>query len=151
MSIKSILSGLGAVALTAATPAAFSIWTAQIVPVNNSGIEGTAKVESVGKDSTRATISISGAKAGSQLTWQIQSGACGGKGLVVGGTTAYPLLKPGSDGKATATATLPVPPPTSGSVVAQSEMKPVACGELQPSDAEYAPTPKPDTMPKPSP
>lgn len=137
--------GLGSlVALSLAAP---TNWTATLKASDNSQVAGTATVETVGTDSTRATVKVTGAKAGSELAWHIHTGACGAKGEIVGPATAYPGIKVGPDGNADGTAVLPIAAPTSGEfavTVHQSttDMTPVACGALTPDTS----MPKPMEM-----
>lgn len=65
------------------------------------GITGTT-VAHVTDDLTHAIINISGAPSGGTHPWHIHEGQCGDNGPIVGPASAYPPLRPGSDGRATA-------------------------------------------------
>jgi len=138
MAVRAIILGLTFGAAVAAPR-----WVANLEPKNSSRITGTATVEAVGTDSSRATVQVSGASAGSQLAWAIQSGVCGSKGQVFGTASAYPTLTAGPDGKATGSVTLPSAPPASGEysvtvLKSKTDMTPAACGTLK-ADTGYAP------------
>jgi hypothetical protein len=152
MAARAIILGLAFGAAVAAPR-----WVANLEPKNASKIAGTASVEAVGTDSTRATVQVWGATANSQLAWQIQSGSCGGKGQVFGNASAYPALTVAPDGKATGTVTLAGAAPVSGDysvtvLKSKTDLTPAACGALKAdTQAGYAPkdntmTPKDSTM-----
>jgi hypothetical protein len=130
MAVRAITLGLAA--LTLAAP----MWRATLEPKDGSKLSGTVTVEAVGPDSSRATVEISGAKAGSAMPWHIHNGACGAAGAVVGAAAAYPVLQVGKDGSAKGTVTLAVATPVSGvySVnvhASTTNMTPIACGSLK--------------------
>src|SRR5579872_689427 len=89
-------------------------------------------------DATMATVSISNAPPKGVHPWHLYRGQCGEEGTPVGTGNTYPLLKVGSDGKATVSTTLPFALPSSGSyyvVVNASETNMgtvLACGNLAP-------------------
>lgn len=82
-------------------------WEASLASVNNSGVRGSAGVQSVGVGSG-VRISIEGATVGGQHPWHVHVGRCGSNGAVVGSGSAYPVLQVGSDGRASANATINV-------------------------------------------
>jgi hypothetical protein len=82
-------------------------WEASLSAVNNSGVRGSAGVQSAGVGSG-ARISIEGATLGGQHPWHVHVGRCGSGGAVVGSANAYPVLQVGSDGRASATASIGV-------------------------------------------
>lgn len=130
MAVRAITLGL--VALTAAAP----MWRATLEPKDGSKVSGTASVEAVGSDSSRVSVQISGAKAGSTLPWHIHNGLCGAKGTIYGDAAAYPALKAGTDGSASGSVTLPGAPPSAGEYSVSvhrsaTDMTPIACGSLK--------------------
>lgn len=145
MITRATILGLGSlVALSLAAP---TNWKATLKATDNSQVAGTATVETVGTDSTRATVKVTGAKAGSELAWHIHTGACGAQGEIVGPPAAYTSIKVGPDGNATGNAVLPSAPPTTGEYAvtvhaSTTDMKPVACGALTPDTS----MPKPMEM-----
>lgn len=145
MITRATILGLGSlVALSLAAP---TNWKATLKATDNSQVAGTATVEAIGADSTRATVKVTGAKAGSELAWHIHTGACGAQGSIVGPPTAYPGIKVGPDGNAAGTAVLPIASPTMGEFAvtvhaSTTDMKPVACGALTPDTS----MPKPMEM-----
>jgi hypothetical protein len=148
MAVRSfpLLAGL---VLTA--PALTATWTAVLAPTAGSKVSGSAVVETLGADSARATIRLSGAMPGSEIPWHIHSGACGAKGQILGNASGYPALKARQDGSANGTVTLPVAMPVSGEFTvtvhkSKTDMAPAACGTLKPQAA--APMPK-DTTTRP--
>jgi hypothetical protein len=127
-----LLAGLvfGAPALTAT-------WTAVLAPTAGSKLSGSAVVETLGPDSTRATIRLSGAMPGSEIPWHIHSGGCGAKGQILGSASSYAALKARQDGSANGTVTLPVAMPASGEFAvmvhkSKTDMASAACGTLKP-------------------
>lgn len=148
MITRATILGLGSlVALSLAAP---TNWKATLKATDNSPVAGTATVGPVGSDSTRATVKVTGAKAGSELPWHMHTGACGAKGAIVGPPTAYPAIKVGPDGNGDGTAILPIAAPTSGEFsvnvhASTTDMKPVACGALTPDTSMPKPMEK-DSM-----
>lgn len=145
MITRATLLGLGS--LAALSLAAPTNWKATLKATDNSLVAGTATVEAVGADSTRATVKVTGAKAGSELAWHIHTGACGAQGKIVGPPAAYTSIKVGPDGNAKGTAVLPSAPPTTGEYAvtvhaSTTDMTPVACGALTPDTS----MPKPMEM-----
>ncbi|HEU0052203.1 MAG TPA: hypothetical protein VFQ39_03455 [Longimicrobium sp.] len=79
-------------------------WRSAVLPVEGSGVSGSATVDRV-DGGTRAGVTINGTPGG-VLPWHIHEGRCGTEGRIVGPATAYPLLHVGDDGHATAMAHL---------------------------------------------
>lgn len=136
--------------LTVLAVAAVTRWSATLEPKADSKISGKATVEAVGTDSSRASIQISGGKAGSEYPWHIHNGACGAgaPGAIVGNPTAYPVLTAGPDGNASASVVLPGAPMTSGdySVTvhrSKTDKTPASCGTLKSEPEAPAPMPMP--------
>jgi hypothetical protein len=188
MSRKLTLCAGAGFLMAMAAPLATS-WTANLAPVGGSNVSGTATVDvsDVGaptmtkpdtakvpgdtskassqysapsaEASARASISISGAKAG-EYPWHVHSGRCGTEGPPVGAESAYPLIKVQPDGKGTAQTTVAFKPAagTDYSVnvhKSKTDKAVISCGNLQaagqPSDSMRMPMPAPrDTnAPKP--
>jgi hypothetical protein len=53
---------------------------------------------------TAVAINLAGGQAGGTHPWHIHEGTCASGGPIVGDADAYPMLRPGSAGTATATA-----------------------------------------------
>jgi hypothetical protein len=89
-----------------------------------------------------ATVSISNAPPGGDHPWHLHQGRCGDNGEIVGPASAYPMLSVGSDGHASAKATLPITTPTSGNYYVSVEASPttpqtiLACGNLAPPSSK---------------
>ena len=81
-------------------------WAATLTSVNNSGVQGTARLQSAVVGSG-VNISISGATPGAIHPWHVHSGSCANSGATVGPPDNYPLLTVGTSGGASATATIP--------------------------------------------
>ena len=85
---------------------------------------------------TLAHVDISNAVPGARHPWHVHRGQCGTDQGIFGPADAYKPLKVESDGKASATATLPVPPAKTGDYfvnvhASAANMKTiVACGNL---------------------
>ena len=99
--------------------------SASMAPANKSG-------------NTTVSLDLANATPGGLHPWQLHRGQCGTDDGVVGSAAAYPSAKVGKDGRATASATLPVVTPTAGSyfVIVQASAAnnsmTVACGNLAP-------------------
>lgn len=123
--------------LAAAGVGALKVWTADIDPKGASGVDGTARVESVGADSILATVNLTDAKAHATHTWAIHSGKCSAIGAMHGMQSAYPTIMADSNGKGMATGRLHM---TMGSgdhsvVVHGATAGSVdACGDLKPAE-----------------
>lgn len=145
MGIRLVTLILAAAALSSAHK-----WTAILQPSGDSILTGTAVVEEVSADSLAAEIQLSGAKPGSEIAWHIHLGTCADKGMILGAEGAYPLLKVGTDGRATGGVTV------AGSLPEQGEysisvhkssggMNSIACGSLKSTGGaapDSGPTPK---------
>src|SRR5262245_11587307 len=111
-------------------------WTAILQPSGDSAMNGSAVVEAVSPDSTRASIQLAGARPGTALAWQVQAGGCDANdGAVLGAAADYPLLKVGPDGKTSGAVTLTAGLPSSGafSVLVRNrnhQAGGTACGKL---------------------
>jgi hypothetical protein len=87
---------------------------------------------------TQAHVDISNAVPGAKHPWHVHRGHCGSDQGIFGPADAYKPLKVESNGKASATAVLPVPTPKTGEYfvnvhASTSNMKTiVACGNLAP-------------------
>jgi hypothetical protein len=87
---------------------------------------------------TEVSISLTNAAPGGIHPWAVHIGSCGNDQGVFGTPDAYQPLKVGSDGKATATTTMPVATPQDGSYfviayAAPSNMSTTfACGNMAP-------------------
>lgn len=82
-------------------------WKATLSGQSGSTVGGTVEARSSSAGTT-ATIRLQGASSGSRHPWHIHKGSCGSNGPIVGPASAYPVLMVGSDGRATATATIAV-------------------------------------------
>lgn len=111
-----------------------SRWRAILEPVGGAKVSGGVTVEARGTDSTKFTVAIRGAPAGTTLSWHMHSGKCTAPGGPVGAPTSYPALRAGPGGTAEAAVTIPVAPPASGDFVILIHLSsgtPVACGALK--------------------
>jgi hypothetical protein len=87
---------------------------------------------------TTVSLDLANATPGGLHPWQLHRGQCGSDDGVVGSVAAYPAAKVGNDGRATASANLPLSTPTAGSyfVIVQASAAnnamTVACGNLAP-------------------
>jgi len=92
-------------------------WTATLEPVNGSAVRGFATVQTRSPISTDtlaygADVTVSSAQPGKTLTWRVQNGSCDRPGAVVGNKIDYPVMNPGPDGRANASAKLSASPDT---------------------------------------
>ncbi len=105
-------------------------------------LHGTASLAASGQNKSVATVTITNAAPKGVHPWHVYEGQCGDNGAVVGTATAYPPLNVDNDGRATASATLPLALPTSGSYyvavnASAANMQTVlACGNLAPPNAQ---------------
>jgi hypothetical protein len=105
-------------------------------------VDGNASLAASGVSTSLVTVSITNAAPNGAHPWHLYLGQCGdASATVVGAGTTYPPLKVDKYGKATATATLPMALPTSGSYfvavnASEANMQTVvACGNLAPPNA----------------
>lgn len=93
---------------------------------------------------SRAQVDIANAVPGGDHPWHVHQGQCGSNGPIVGPATSYRSLEVNGDGKATATADLPVAMPMSGQYYinvhasASNMTTIIACGNLAPPMAGAA-------------
>jgi CHRD domain-containing protein len=93
---------------------------------------------------SRAQVDIANAVPGGDHPWHVHQGQCGSNGPIVGPATSYRSLEVNGDGKATATADLPVAMPMSGQYYinvhasASNMATIIACGNLAPPMAGAA-------------
>lgn len=76
-----------------------------------SGVRGSAQANS-SSSSTAISVSFAGTPMAGMThvhPWHIHEGRCGSGGAIVGDPSAYPALRPGTDGAGTASATVMVP------------------------------------------
>ena len=116
-----ILAVIGIVALTACTARvepdgdvdvdpvtdAMGDWDANLSPRANSGVSGSAAARSTLVNSG-ASVRIWGAQSGARHPWHVHTGTCASGGPILGAASAYPVLAVGSNGGATASASLDV-------------------------------------------
>ena len=102
-------------------------------------MNGSASMAPANKrGNTTVSLDLANATPGGLHPWQLHRGQCGTDDGVVGSAAAYPAAKVGRDGRATATANLPLDTPTAGSyfVIVQASAAnnamTVACGNLAP-------------------
>src|SRR5579862_2155835 len=104
-------------------------------------LHGTATLVATGPNKSVATVSITNAAPQGVHPWHVFQGQCGDSGVVVGTASAYPLLNVDNDGRASASAMLPLELPTSGAYYvvvnasAANMQTVVACGNLAPPNA----------------
>jgi hypothetical protein len=154
-------------------------WTATLSPVGGSAVSGTATVDvpdagmakpdqappagaydsakktapaRVG-ETAKASISISGAKAG-EYPWHVHTGKCGSAGPPVGGESPYKPIKVAADGKGTSEASISFKPTpgTNYSVNVHKSMTDkavISCGDLQGGGEQMQMPPRDTTAPKP--
>lgn len=110
-------------------------WDATLATVNASGVTGTARAQSVGVG-TGVRVSIQGAAANGHHPWHVHRGRCGDMGAIVGEANDYPTLHVGTDGRASANATIGVPLRENDSYYVNVHRSPadlgtiIACGNL---------------------
>lgn len=111
-----------------ATPAEL----AGVVQMNGSA--SMAPASESGK--TTVSLELANASPGGRHPWQLHRGQCGSDDGVVGSTSEYPAAEVGKDGRAKASANVPLQTPTKGSyfVVVQASAAnddmTIACGNL---------------------
>jgi hypothetical protein len=108
---------------------------AGIVQANGQAWMGADPKES---DHTVAQVDVSNAVPGGQFPWHVHRGQCGSDQGILGPPDAYPPLKVEGNGRASATAKLPIAFPKTGNFfvnvhASSKNMKTiVACGNLAP-------------------
>ena len=113
-------------------------WTATLAPQSGGSTTGTATVApGTTGGTTVVAVSLTGGAPGATYPWHVHSGQCGDQGPVVGSGAAYPPLVVGNTGTAQATATIPVPTPSSGNYYVNVHASPtdmgtiISCGNLE--------------------
>ena len=87
---------------------------------------------------TTVSLSVANATPGGRHPWELHRGQCGDDQGVFGSSDAYKAIRIGGDGRATASARVPLQTPTSGSyfVSVQASLAngetTIACGNLAP-------------------
>lgn len=82
-------------------------WSSTLSPQNNSGISGTATLQSRAAGS-KVNVHITGAMNGSVHPWHVHRGTCGNDKGIVGGANEYEALTVGADGTAHGEESIPV-------------------------------------------
>src|SRR5688500_14151269 len=82
-------------------------WSTNITARNNSGITGSASVQSRAAGS-KINVHIMGAKNGSAHPWHVHRGTCSNDKGIVGGAGEYAALQVGADGMAHGEEDIPV-------------------------------------------
>ena len=82
-------------------------WSTNLSPQNNSGISGTATLQSRAAGS-KVNVHITGAMNGSVHPWHVHRGTCGNDKGIVGGANEYEALTVGADGTAHGEENVPV-------------------------------------------
>ena len=82
-------------------------WSSTLSPQNNSGISGTATLQSRAAGS-KVNVHITGAMNGSVHPWHVHRGTCGNDKGIVGGANEYEALTVGADGTAHGEENVPV-------------------------------------------
>jgi hypothetical protein len=113
-------------------------WNASISEVGASGHSGTASAAPM-DGGTHVNVSLSGGSSGGDHPWHVHEGVCESNGPIVGDPGAYPTLRPGASGDATAEAQLNVSLDPEGSYYVNIHQSAnqldtiVGCGELRPN------------------
>ncbi|MGH7482325.1 MAG: hypothetical protein ACRELV_09230 [Longimicrobiales bacterium] len=108
----------------------------ELSEVDDSDVVGAATART-GWGQTGVSVAIAGADNGSQHPWHIHSGTCGSGGPIIGDATRYPVLRVGSNGRASASASLNVELAAGQSYYVNVHESPtdlgtiVACGPLR--------------------
>jgi hypothetical protein len=115
-------------------------WTANLSAQPGSPsttVSGTGTVMGNSENTqTRVEVSLNGAQADARLPWHLHRGTCGNDQGIVGEASEYAPLTVGSDGRATGSATITVPMPTTGEYMINVHASStdlgtiVACGNL---------------------
>ena len=87
-------------------------WNTTLSAQGGTQVGGSGSVQSIYAEgltgNSAAAITITGAASGGQHPWHVHTGTCATGGGIVGAPGAYPVLQPGSNGSASATANLAV-------------------------------------------
>jgi hypothetical protein len=113
-------------------------WNGSISEVGASGHSGTASAAPM-DGGTHVNVSLSGGSSGGDHPWHVHEGVCESNGPIVGDPGAYPNLRPGASGDASAEAQLNVSLDPEGSYYVNIHQSAnqldtiVGCGELRPN------------------
>jgi hypothetical protein len=80
-------------------------WAAKLSARGGAAVVGDVKLQSAVVGSA-VNISISGATPGALHPWHVHAGTCANSGGIIGSAGSYPILTVGSDGRASANATI---------------------------------------------
>lgn len=105
----SMLAVLTCLAVACATSPVFEPreWSGSVEPRADSGVRANVRA-ATGPSQTAVSINLAGGQARGAHPWHVHSGTCSTGGGIVGDPTAYPVLRPGSNGSATAEARIGV-------------------------------------------
>ena len=123
-----------------------SAWKADLSAKGGSGVTGTATLDSKGaspmdtssaassmsQSALQATITVSGAEAGSTLDWAINDGKCDAGGSALGSSQSFPQITvdQGGSGTATANVSASLDPSKDYSASVKNGGSVVACGDF---------------------
>ena len=123
--------------VTPSTSASGMRWSANLAPMNGSGVTGSATVTpGSNANSTQVDLMVSGAPAGGVHPWHVHRGQCGNDQGIVGPANAYPAVAVGADGTGRVLATIPAGLDRGGQYMVNVHQSPqdmgtiVACGNL---------------------
>ncbi|MBR9990486.1 MAG: hypothetical protein KFH98_12065 [Gemmatimonadetes bacterium] len=104
-------------------------WSATVESRSGSDVRATVRAATA-SGQTAVGINLAGGQSGGTHPWHIHTGTCGSGGGIVGDAAAYPPLRPGSGGTASATALVGVQLIPGQSYHVNVHRSPQALGEI---------------------
>lgn len=134
---RAALSSLLLVIVAVAMPTAAKDWAANLAPLGESTVRGTATVSTLPGDSLAIAVMIENAGMGDEHPWHLHSGSCPRSGAVIGAESSYPLIRVTDDrtGSASARVAAVLHEGSTYSINVHrsaSDHTAIACGDLQP-------------------
>ena len=137
MIARAALSGLFLTVATLTGNAILQDWGANLAPLGESTVRGTATASTMPGDSLDIRIMIENATPGDAHPWHLHSGSCPRSGAVLGGEASYAAIDVGDDRAGSAQARVAVTLTEGGAYSVNvhrsaNDHTAIACGDLQP-------------------
>jgi hypothetical protein len=131
-----LLLALVSMSLMAARPLSHEVWVGTAMPTGGGGMRGDLEMFA-GKlpNTTYVELAQRNDVPGAVRTWRVRLGTCAKPGMVLGDSSAYPVIRIGNDGKGVGAVTLRLTLPDTGGFLVAIAASPrdsrrVACGDL---------------------
>jgi hypothetical protein len=134
---RAALSSLLLVVVAVAMPTALKDWAANLTPLGESTVRGTATISTLPGDSLAIGIMIENARMGDEHPWHLHSGSCPRSGAVIADESSYPLIRVADDKAGSASALVAAVLHEGSTYSINVHRSPndhtaIACGDLKP-------------------